>query len=200
MKLGKGQQKIIIAIAIVLVAGWGFVQFIYLPQRGRLKQLRRELTAITTKLEDAQAKIEVAGSPVHGIGAMKEELALLEKRLSTKEQISSVLKQLSEQAERFEINVLSINPQGPTPCLDSKGAPIVVEEFACERRSIKINMECRYQALGEYLRSLRGELEALVTVDGLKIDKDKDISPFLKVELIVTIYSLSSKEALEGQN
>lgn len=198
MKLDEGQRKIIIAIAIVLVAGWGFIQFIYLPQRGKLKQLRSELTAITTKLEAALTKLEIAGSAEDGIRAMKAELALLEQKLSTRERVSSVLKQLSEQAERFKINVLSISPQAPGPYLDSKGAPIRIGEFGCEKLPIKIDMQCRYRTLGEYLKALRDELETLVTVDGLKVNKDKDISPLLKVELIVTTYSLS-KETLEGK-
>lgn len=117
------------------------------------------------------------------------ELAKLQQRMNTfKEgfvsgaEISGVLNRISDQAEKNNVRVVSINSEDP---VSMKTDSETEEKFT--RFPIRMNLEGRYQAIAEFLHSLGQSSRQMFVVESYKITKSKE-GDALNCEMVLSYF------------
>jgi Tfp pilus assembly protein PilO len=194
MEIPEQQKKLFVFVAAGLAVLFLFFQFVYAPKRRRIKRLQKELTTLESDIKRFKNLLKEEEVFAKRIFEMQEELSELDARLSQQEKLSAVIKQLTEAAERLDIEILSINPQEPRTFKDEQDNPVTLEGKFCIATPVELNLKCRYNALGDYLKSLNSAIAGLYSVDSLEIDRDEELIPLHTARLVVVVYTLSATE------
>jgi hypothetical protein len=133
-----GRTAVAVATAgllLVALVGWFGVLS---PQRSKAAEL-------STQIDDAELRLQVAQALVEGplLAQSKAELATLQTAIPDEVRMSGVLRQLSRASATSRVRILGITP----------GAPAVVGSTSVT--SITVSLEGRYFAIREFLRLLR---------------------------------------------
>jgi len=181
--------------AVVLAVLLIFQVFIYSPKNAEKSRLMAELACRNAKIQQTQVIMGIErGAPGKGLAKLKLQLARFEERLPRQEEISEVVKRINGEAVRNKVNVISTEFRQSELFRDSQDNPVEIEGRFCKRLSVTLAMESRYEALGKYLASLQKNLPILFTIDKLVMDKMEGNADKLKVELIISVYTLAQNE------
>ncbi len=144
----------------------------------KLRRLQRELTT----RQNAVANIPRYKAQIE---EMREKLSSQKKRLSTKQEISSLLKRLSEIAKDSGVKILSIKPH---PVI--AGQQRDTGSGTYQKYPISIKAVCGYHQLGIFLNKLENA-DTFMRVSDIKITADnKDFAQHL-VYILVNTYILN---------
>lgn len=126
-------------LLIVALVGWFGVLS---PQRSKAAEL-------STKIDDAELRLQIAQDLVRGplLRESKAELATLQTAIPDEVRMSGILRQLSGASAKSRVRILGITPGAPA----TVGATNVV--------SINVALEGRYFAIREFLRLLRARAD-----------------------------------------
>ncbi len=157
-----------------------------------LKPTMASLSKTTPKLRQMQRQLavdenEVASIPRYRtqIEDMRGRLSKQKKKLSTKQEISSVLKGLSEIAKDSDVKILSIKPY---PAVTGQQQNAVSSAY--QKYPISIKAVCGYHQLGIFLNKLENA-DTFMRVSDIKIAADvKDYTQHL-VYVLVNTYILN---------
>lgn len=192
IKIKKSQQKIIVAVAVVLIVTLGFTQLVYLPKRRAMNKLMSQINALKEKISKAQIAFGQPEELSQTIITQKKQLTQMLVKFPKKQDLPNVIKELSTAASGFAITIVSIKPQDSNPYLDAAGQAVLIDELVCERLPLAIELESRFSDFGRYLEFLSDGLSAQISIDDLKITRDENIQPSLRISLLVSVYVLSS--------
>ena len=177
-----------------------FTVVLYLPASRDLELTRQRVSGMEREIESVLAPIAGAASLQEGIVALHGRLRRLEERLPDTQELSTILKAISEEAEAFAINLISIKPGATEYLVSPEGEWLTAGSHICLRFPIALEFECRYRSLGEYLEALTRDLPGLITIDELVIAKEEGILPNLTVRLVISAYFLGelAEESVGG--
>lgn len=163
--------------------------FIYLPQRNRMHQLYTQLMEIEDKLKSISSIIEGAEQPDININRLKNKISNLKQKLPQREEYA--LKAFSDEAHKLNIQLVSVKPKDKQVYLDEKEKPVRLDNMVLYKLSILLEIVCDYKSLGKYLENLqREDFPRLVTVEELKLNKDRNLFPRLRINLLINMYFL----------
>lgn len=166
-----------VAGALVLMASSWFL-FVK-PEREKATGLEKELQALRRQSEEANRTLSEMEQAKRALVKTREQAALLDRRILKERDISRILGQLSQEAQRFGVRILSIKP---------------VEETAQDPRAllkrlpVEVELKGRYLELGRFLEALaNGPL--LFTFEGLRLKRDGKESATLTLKAVAVAYA-----------
>ena len=172
------REKIMVGSAVFAVVFMSFYMFFYQPKKKELLRLEEEIKAVDLEIE----KIARA---ISGLRRLEEEVAGEQKSVSLVKRIpcgekpvQELLRQLSEQASRLDMDVISLK--------SGEGSESPHEESPYKSLTVVMNIQCSYRHLSSYLKRIN-DLPALVTVDELEIIRDNQIFPKVKAKLTLRV-------------
>ena len=166
---------------VILALAWGLL---YVPNRRKVQEFRRELEPLLTQAGQYQQMVQREPNPDKAIEALQVRIRRFNERASRREEIPRIVQQLSQNASPLDIEVVGISPR------EDLKAPGSLPE-GVSKVYMEVKLRCPYKALGQYIERLN-TLAALFTVEDLKITRDlKEPTSVLGVELILSTYVLA---------
>jgi Tfp pilus assembly protein PilO len=144
----------------------------------KLRQLQRELAV----WENAVANIPRYKAQIEG---MRERLSNQKKKLSTKQEISSLLKRLSEIAKDSGVKILSIKPH---PAVAGQQQDMASGTY--QKYPISIKAVCGYHQLGIFLNKLENA-DTFMRVSNIKITANPENFTQHFIYILVNTYILN---------
>nr|MBU1328614.1 type 4a pilus biogenesis protein PilO [Candidatus Omnitrophota bacterium] len=190
MKFIPENKKNLALIAVLLGAGILLFYFIYLPKVKEVKSLNAEYRSINRELDELYSFLGGERDLKDNIIKLRVELAKLENTFPHEKEVSNALKYINEEAKRFQINVSSVRPGELEPYQDKEGGMVRVADFSCKRVPVKLILEARYKALGEFFERLETNKSPMITIEGVNINKYEEIKPSIKADIDLNIYFL----------
>ena len=179
--LGKNSKIIVIVYVVLLIVFvWGFSEYIYKPQGKDLKKIKNRFVMAAFELTKAQKDARNLKELEKDLREIQEELVYVKERLPQEKQISALLQQLAEEADRARIDFISILPQKE------------IEEEGFMKMPVEIVLRCGYYNLTNYLKRIEN-LPRLVEIEGIEIRTKGDLAPRLEVKLKVNTFSLKEE-------
>ncbi len=179
------------ALAVIfLSAGILLFYFIYLPKVKEVKSLNAEYRGINKELDELYSFLGGEKDLKDNIIKLRAEAARLEKTFPDEKEVSNALKYINEEAQRFQINVSSVRPGELEHYKDKEGGMVTIADFSCKRMPVKLMLEARYKALGEFLEYLETNKSPAITIKGVSINKYEEIKPLIKADIDLNIYFL----------
>lgn len=189
MKIEKPEKKLALQLTGALLVILVFWFFVYAPKSRYMKKLRNELENVQMDIDKVKKMAGDNESLDVLIEKYNERLKELEVKIPSKEE--AVLRELAFKANEMGIEVLSISPSVST----ESNLPIKVDEYKCKELPVNIQLRAPYVKLGEYILALRDKLSALVTLEEINIEKEKEegAKSVLNASIKVTLYTLVPK-------
>ena len=183
-ELLKNQKIIVYGIITLFLLIANYVLF--------LKPTMASLAKSTPKLKQMQRKLAVDQNAVAciprykaQIEEMRGKLSRYKKKLSTKREISSLLKRLSEIAKDSGVKILSVKPYPAVA-----GAQQNMVSSAYQKYPISIEAVCGYHQLGVFLNELESA-DTFMRVSDIKITADSKDFTQHRVYILINTYILT---------
>ncbi len=188
-KLTQAQNKIMLISGGVLLAFLFFIFAIYAPSKNAMGSIKAELEGIDSQIQAVDAFLSGAGSMADGLERLKARDQYLINKFPPKEE--AALQMLSGFAKKLNIEVASIAPQPKEDFLYGNSEKVEIESKACQRLLVVLEMKSSYKDLVKYIETIRESLPAYAVTERLKIVKNKEDLPDLRVALEMSLYLLS---------
>ena len=188
IKFTKKQQKLAIIAGVIIAAVVIFFKFIYMPQKTRFEELKRELQTAEEEIGEIKktAGAEEEKSMAVALEGLQNRLKSLDRMFPDKEEM--VLRELPAFANKFGIEIKSMQPQKKREVKD-----MAVRGYKVEDIQIAISAVGRYRNLGEYIKALKEEFPALVRINKLSMSRaGGEDGMSLDIGMTITAYLLSS--------
>jgi len=191
----KSREKILIVLAVIVIAILAFDRFYYTPQSRKIQRLKAEVKAADLKLNE----FLLVGKGVETLEAevlrQGEELKRLSERTLRGEEFRTFLKHLGKESDPLQMKVVSLIPQEEKlPLPEGKK-----ETSASQYRKVSVRMVLlsTYTKLGGYLKGVE-ELPFLIHVDNLQVEKNEEVHPLLKVTMGLNMYMMEESKGVNG--
>ncbi|MFC1666753.1 hypothetical protein ACFL0P_02610 [Candidatus Omnitrophota bacterium] len=187
-KIENKKDILMVGVFILLLAL--LFQFAYIPKHREFKRLNREHRELRSDIEGLYDFIGGQEALENNIIKMRGELALLEEAFPYERAVSDIIKGLNEKAKLFKINVISLKPENFEIYKDHEGKELKLSDFFCKCMPLTLNVEARYQALGQFLVNLETSRAPMISIEQVNIEKDESMTPILNAEIDLTAYLL----------
>ena len=187
---GFKNKKDMITISILIFVVILLFQFVYLPKYREVKKLEAQFKDVAGEINDLYSFIGGRKDLKENIIRIRKELALFEDAFPPEKEVSNIIKQLNKEAQRFKIDVVLVKPKDIFTYKDLQGKEVKVFEGFCKCMPLVLNVEARYQAMGEFLLSLELNRNPMVTIEKVDIKKDTGIAPMVKAEIDLNAFML----------
>jgi Tfp pilus assembly protein PilO len=184
----KSREKILITLAVIVIAIWAFDRFYYTPQDRSIQRLKAEVKAADLKLNESLMLAKGVETLEAAVLAQEEELKRLSERTLKGEEFRTFLKHLARESDSVQMKVISLIPQEEKllPFEGKKEAPV----STYRKVSVQVVLHSTYAKLGIYLKGIE-ELPFLIHVDNLQVERSEEVQPLLKVTMELSMYMIS---------
>ncbi len=187
MKLDKKQQIRIAKIVGLIVIVYIYYNYLCLPKKKQAAALQFQLQEIETEIQKARTNANYLEEMQKEIAVIEQRWNYMKKRIPSKKQFPQILEELAEAATGDNVYYVSIAPE-----ITRRYSAIMIKNLNYEKLPIKINLQCRYRDLGNYLYKL-DNLYRLIKVEDIELKADESAFPLLSVDLIVSTYVVSER-------
>jgi Tfp pilus assembly protein PilO len=184
----KNREKILIVLAVIVIATWAFDRFYYTPQSRNIERFRAEVKAADLKLNEALLLAKGVETLEAAVLRQEEELRRLSERTLKGEEFRTFLKHLARESDSLQMKVISLIPQ-EEKLLSLEGKK-EVSTSTYRKVSVQVVLHSTYAKLGAYLKGIE-ELPFLIHVDSLQVEKNEEVQPLLKVTMGLNMYVIS---------
>jgi Tfp pilus assembly protein PilO len=183
-KLVKNQKIIIYGIITVSLLIVNYTLFLK-PTISSLSETMPKLAQMRRQFADSSSLVASIPRYKAQIEHMREGISLHGKKFSTSQEISELLKDLSDMAKDSNVKIISIRPH---PAIEARSAD--TGSGAYQKFPISIRAICGYHQLGAFLNKLEND-DTFMRVSDIKIEADQnDLSQHV-VNILVNTYVLS---------
>jgi len=189
VNLTQAQKKILLISGAVLLVFLAFIFAVYVPSKNSARSIKSELEGIDSQIQVVEAFLSSAGSMAGGLERLKEKDQYLIDKFPPKEE--AALQMLSEFAKKLNIEVASVTPAPKEDFIYGNSEKVEIEGKACQRVPVALELKGSYKNLVQYIETIRESLPAYVVLEKLKIVKNKEGLPKLKIVLDMSLYLLS---------
>lgn len=190
MKFDFKDKKNVMTVGIFIFTVLLLFQFVYFPSHKEVKGLTAEYKDVVKEISGLYDFIGGQENLKENIIRIRRELTLLEDAFPSEKEVSNIIKQLNEEARRFNINVRSLKPKNLFIYKDNEGRELKVADYFCKCMPLTLNVEGEYQALGEFIRSLEVNRDPMIIIKAVDMEKDGKIAPRLKAEIDLNAFML----------
>ena len=187
IKLSDSAKKIAVSLAIIVFAFLVFVRLIYIPHKRALDVLKGDVQAAEREIAAIKAQAGTGESLEAAIEALRKNLALLENKFPSKEEV--VLRELSALAKSAGMEIVSMNPKKKQMVKEVGHKAIRIEGYQVEELNIAVDASAGYRGVGEYIRMLKEACPVFIRINSLTMSKEGQSA--LRVNLVLTAYLLS---------
>jgi Tfp pilus assembly protein PilO len=181
----KSREKILIVLAIIVIAILAFDRFYYTPQSRKIQRLKAEVKAADLKLNESLLVAKGVETLETEILRQEGELKRLSERTLKGEEFRTFLKHLARESDPLQMKVISLIPQEERLPLPDEKKETSASQY--RRVSVQMVLHSTYTKLGTYLKGIE-ELPFLINVDSLQIEKNEEVHPLLKVTIGLSMY------------
>jgi len=166
-------QKTYIVLGVGALIIWLLIQFLYVPQLQKIKQLKLSLASNkqrNMRINDLGQDKVFFDNLIAKVNLYHEEV----KSLMPKEiKLSGLLRELSVLAKKNDVTLLSIRPleQGSMNGSETKETDKLTELF--QSADIEIVLECRYENLGRYVQAVENNNLTVMAIKDIHITADE---------------------------
>ena len=184
----KTREKILIISVAIAISIWAFDRFYYTPQKAKILGLKKEVKTADLRLRDSVIFVAAVDRLEAEVSRLDGELQGLQERMHKGEEFRAFLKHLAIESDRLEMKIISLFPKEENitePEQEKEGT-----NFQYKKVSVKMVFHSTYSKLGIYLKRIEG-LPFLITVDSLRVEREEEIFPRLKVTLELGMHIIS---------
>jgi len=183
-EIRKNQKLIIYGIITLCILIANFNLF-FKPTISSLKKTTPQLRDLQRKLNSARK--DVANMPMYKtqIEDMRNKLSSTKKRFSTKQEISSLLKGLSDIAKESGVKIIGITPHA---AVSEKGQAATASTY--QKFPISIRATCGYHQLGYFLNDVENS-DTFMRVADIRISVDSQAPNRHMVFIVLNTYILN---------
>lgn len=174
-----GILTMFILAGIVVLLLW----FVYFPKAGEVKRLGMENKKIKKDIAELYNFIGGEENLKDNLIKMRSYASSLENTLSSEKEASNIIRQLNEEAEDLKVSVVSIKPGDMVNYTNIQGSQIKISDYLCKSMPMNLNVEARYQAIGDFLNKIEINRNPLISVKRIEMRKDVNISPKIKADI-----------------
>jgi len=185
----KSREKILIILAVIAIAFWGFVTFYYTPQNRKMKALKVDLKAADLKLDESHLMTKALEAQKAENLRQEEVLKRLSERTLRGQEFKTFLRHLARESDSPQMKVVSLTPKEenvPSPEGKKGGSTSQYRRVA-----VQMVLHSTYGKLRTYLKGIE-ELPFLINVDNIQVEKNEEVQPLLKVSLGLSMYIASN--------
>jgi len=187
MKL-KSREKIFIVFAVIAIAIWAFDHFYYTPQTRKIQRLKAEAKAADLKLKESLLVTVGVETLEAEVLRLEGELKRLSERTLKGEEFRTFLRHLARESDSLQMKVISLTPHEEKLPLPEGKKEVSASQY--RRINIQMVLHSTYTKLETYLKGIE-ELPFLISVDSLKVEKNEEVQPLLKVTMGLSMYTTS---------
>ncbi len=154
--------KIIIAVTPSLLVVILFLVIIYFPKNNEIKDLQNIIVKLENDISNAEVKVRKLDELKVRNKQLKEKLAELKQQLPEEEEISGLLKQISDLGINSGLEVLLWRPQEKKP--DPDGLFIEIP--------VRVEVRGNYHNLGNFFSRV-SQLKRIVNLSNIELDYNK---------------------------
>ena len=192
----KSREKILIVLAILAGAVWGFDRFYYTPQIRNIQRLRAEVKAADLRLTESLLMAKGVETLKAELLRKGEELKKLSERTLSGKEFGTFLKHLAKESDPLQMKVISLAPQEEN--LPPPEGKKETSASQYKRVTVQMVLHSTYAKLGTYLKGVE-ELPFLIHVDSLQVERNEEVHPLLKVTLGLRMYIAEAEKGSRGQ-
>lgn len=185
----RSRERILIILAVVAIAFWVFATFYYTPQSRKIRALRAELKAAHLRMDESLTLTRGVETLEAEVLRQEEALKRLSERTLRGEEFRAFLRHLARESDSPQMKVVSLAPQEENlPSVEAKKG-----SFTSPYRKVVVQMvlHSTFAKLGDYLKGIEN-LPFLISVDNIRIEKNEEIQPLLKVSIGLSMYVVSN--------
>ncbi|MEO0087104.1 MAG: type 4a pilus biogenesis protein PilO [candidate division WOR-3 bacterium] len=162
-----------------------FVIFLYQPKIASRAKLKSEAKALKTKIEELRKLAKETEVLKQRIAKLEEENREFVARIAPRSEVLQLVRQLSEEAKKYNIKFLSIRPPGLDTLLtqETKENPLRPIPF-------EITLQGRYLDIGKFIADLR-KFPYFIKVYELEFTGKDEIKPLIEARILVNIFASS---------
>ncbi len=180
MKL-KRREKILLLFCLIAVSFYFFDLFYYKQRGKRIKTMEGEIKAIDNKLQELTLLTKGIETISSRVKELEDKLRGLNEKTLKGEEFKAFLNHLAKESNPRLMRVISLKP--------------VEEEITTGERigskikkiSISMILYSTFQKLQDYINEIE-KLPFLIHIEGLEVERDEQIYPFLKVTLKINLF------------
>jgi len=183
----KSRERILIIFVVIAIAIWAFDRFYYTPQSRKISKFEEEIKAADLKMDQFLLLTKGVETVEAEVTRLERELKALSERTLKGEEFRAFLRHLARESNSLQMKIISLTPhEEKLPLPEGK------KESAFQYRKITIQMvlHSTFLKLGSYLKEIE-KLPFLVNVDSLQVERNEEISPFLKVTMGLSMHIIS---------
>ncbi|KJR43959.1 pilus assembly protein PilO [Candidatus Magnetoovum chiemensis] len=150
--------KILINVLPVIIVGCAFFFLIYKPQTEKIQKISNEIMKIGKEIEEAKKKVALLPGVKEQLAKAESRYAEIKKQLPEEQEISDLLKQVSDLGKDAGLRISTWKPMGKT----NHPSKILYEI------PVQVTMQGTYHRLGVFLGTLTG-LDRIVNIVDIKL-------------------------------
>lgn len=154
--------RIAIAVVPTLLVGGLFFYFLVLPKNTEIEGLKKAIAEQQTKISKSQSMADKLDELKVKNEALKVELKKLEEQLPEENEISALLKQVSDEGIKAGLNIMSWKPSKRR----NHSSGVVYEV------PVNVNLTGSYHSLGIFFSSLT-KIDRIINISNIKLGGPK---------------------------
>ncbi len=179
-------QGTMIAIVAGVVAVGGIFYFFYMPAAKEVRILKSELKKTAARNQ----RINKLGQDAKFFDDLISKVAMLQEELQSlmpkQVKLSALLRELSLLAKKNNVMLVSIKPVVQDDKFGDNGDVLANLPKNVTNSKIEIVLECSYENLGRYIKSIENNILTIMTVRNISIEPGEDKDPD-KLNVYLTI-------------
>lgn len=190
IKFDLENKKNIITLGVFILVIVLLFQFVYFPKSRQVRMLTAEYKKVKGDIDELYNFIGRDGNLETNIIEKRKGLAVLESAFPVEKEVANIIRQINEEARRFNVNVIYLKPRDLEIYRDGEGEELKIADYFCKCTPLTLNVESRYRSLGEFLIGLEAGRAPMITIEEVYIERDQDKAPAVKAEIDLTAYVL----------
>ncbi len=170
-------QGTMIAIVAGVVAVGGIFYFFYVPAAKEVRILKSELKKTAARNQ----RINKLGQDAKFFDDLISKVAMLQEELQSlmpkQVKLSALLRELSLLAKKNNVMLVSIKPVVQDDKFGDNGDVLANLPKNVTNSKIEIVLECSYENLGRYIKSIENNILTIMTVRNISIEPGEDKDP-----------------------
>ena len=201
IKIPKLDKKkcLIVGIIGALALSAAFYQLYFDPSQKKLSDINRIIADHNKKISTAQKHASMTKKMEEEVAAIEKQLSTIRTKIAARGEIIPIIKTIEKEALRLDLKVLKMSTRvvepPPPPAPDAKGDANVAANTALpgqapgyNKVSFDINLQGKYDKLEKFISVLQ-DLATFLIIDTLEISSDEKLYPRAVSNIMVNVYS-----------
>ena len=201
IKIPKLDKKKCLMVGIIgaLALSAAFYQLYFDPSQKRLADINRTIADHNKKISTARKHAAMTEKMEEEVAAIEKQLSTIRTKIAARGEIIPIIKTIEKEALRLDLKVLKMSTRviepPPPPAPDAEGDAEVAANTALpgqvpgyNKVSFDINLQGKYDKLEKFISVLQ-DLATFLIIDTLEISSDEKQYPRAVSNIMVNVYS-----------